>query len=207
MYSVHFDLLFWNISSAVLVPAQVFHPHRDKIRGQQRHQWQCKCTVLEKRSGPLPVLNHQSNGCFFFISTWFCIVLCELHLSTTDRGDHVVMTMILKPKALSQLRINHGAEPNRTLQARSVTSLRNNKCVVMLRNRLVGERIVPFPPLTTTFSCCSLSLPGSPASLSLSSSSLFPSHSSTCAATHNKTGRKRIRKWTSLYKKEAASTF
>lgn len=32
---------------------------------------------------------------------------------------------------------------------------------------LVGERIVQFPALTTTFSCCSLSLPGSPASLSL----------------------------------------
>lgn len=126
-----FDLLFWNISSAVLIPAQVFHPYRDKIRGQQRHQWQCKCTVLKERSGPLPVLNPQSIGCFFFISTWFCIVLCELHLSTMDHFDHVVMTTVLKPKALSQLGIKHGAEPNRTPQARSVTSLCNNKCVVI----------------------------------------------------------------------------
>lgn len=49
----------------MLVPAQVFHPHRDKIWGQQRMQWQCKYTVCRcDRSFELWF------GCFLLVTCW-----------------------------------------------------------------------------------------------------------------------------------------
>lgn len=47
-----FDLTILNISFPVLIPAQVFYPHRDKIRGQQRLQWQCKYDLLPPPDPP-----------------------------------------------------------------------------------------------------------------------------------------------------------